>query len=196
MNDCDPELFEAELRKLTPAQPPAELMARLAAARPAPAQAPADRRAALRSPAPAAQPRSLFSPVGRRSPAAPGFSQPSTLNPQPFWPLLLRWLAPAAAVAALAVTLRVWLPSRHANRQPGNQLSVAAQPTIKADAVEIDQQLVAAFDAVARLPGGQPIRFRCREWSDEVVLRDSARGIVIEQRMPRLEVVPVSFETY
>jgi hypothetical protein len=94
------------------------------------------------------------------------------------------------------VALLVWLPSRHANRQPGNQLSVAAQPTIKADAVEIDQQLVAAFDAVARLPDGQPIRFRCREWSDEVVLRDSARGIVIEQRMPRLEVVPVSFETY
>jgi hypothetical protein len=56
--------------------------------------------------------------------------------------------------------------------------------------------LVAAFDAVARLPDGQPVRFRCREWSDGVVLRDSARGIVIEQRMPRLEVVPVSFETY
>jgi len=37
MNGGDPELFEAELRKLTPAKPPAEFMAGLAAARPAPA---------------------------------------------------------------------------------------------------------------------------------------------------------------
>jgi len=163
MNGCDPELFEAELRKLTPARPPAELMARLAAARPAP--------------------------------AAPVFPQPKTQNPQPLWPLLLRWLAPAAAVAALTAALLVWWPQPE-NQQHKNQLTAAAQLPMKADAVEIGQQLVAAFDAVARLPDGQPIRFRCREWSDEVVLRDSARGIVIEQRMPRLEVVPVSFETY
>ena len=35
MNDRDYELFEAELRKLAPAKPPAELMAKLAAAAPA-----------------------------------------------------------------------------------------------------------------------------------------------------------------
>ena len=29
MNDCDHEQFEAELRKLAPARPPAELMAKL-----------------------------------------------------------------------------------------------------------------------------------------------------------------------
>jgi len=67
---------------------------------------------------------------------------------------------------------------------------------IKADDVEIDQRLVSSFDAVAQLPSGLPVRFRCREWADEVVLRDTARGIVIEQRAPRLEVVPVSFEMY
>lgn len=159
MNDRDHELFEAELRKLSPAKPPAELMAKLAAAAPA------------------------------------RVHQPSTTNYQPSWWLLLRWLAPAAAVAAV-VALLVWAPSRHGNRQESPQPSAAAQPALKADNVEFDQQLVASFDAVARLPSGQPVRFRCREWADAVVLRDSASGIEVEQRTPRLEVVPVSFETY
>jgi hypothetical protein len=159
MNDCDQELFEAELRKLAPARPPAELMARLTASGPAPVP------------------------------------RPSTLNTQPSWRLLLRWLAPAGAVAAVVV-LVVWWPSGHEDRQNSNQQMAAAQPALKADNVEFDQQLVASFDAVARLPSGQPVRFRCREWADAVVLRDSASGIEVEQRTPRLEVVPVSFETY
>jgi hypothetical protein len=102
----------------------------------------------------------------------------------------------AAAGAAVAAALLVWWPFRPENRQPSRPLVPAAEPALKADDVEIDQQLVAAFDAVARLPDGQPIRFRCREWADAVVLTDTARGLVIEQRTPRLEVVPVSFETY
>jgi len=56
--------------------------------------------------------------------------------------------------------------------------------------------LVATFDAVGQLPDGEPIRLRCRQWRDEVILRDSARGVVIERQSPRLEVVPVKFETY
>jgi hypothetical protein len=94
------------------------------------------------------------------------------------------------------VVLVVWWPSGHEDRQNSNQQMAAAQPALKADNVEFDQQLVASFDAVARLPSGQPVRFRCREWADAVVLRDSASGIEVEQRTPRLEVVPVSFETY
>jgi hypothetical protein len=163
MNDGDPELMEAKLRRLTPARPPAELMARLAAARPAPAPVP---------------------------------PQPSTSNPQLPGLALLRWLGLVAAGAAVAAAFLVWWPSRPENRQASNALSATAEPALKADDVEIDQQLVAAFDAVARLPDGQPVRFRCREWAEEVVLTDTARGIVIEQRTPRLEVVPVSFETY
>jgi hypothetical protein len=62
--------------------------------------------------------------------------------------------------------------------------------------VQIDQALVWSFDAVARLPSGEPIRFRCREWMDQVVLSDRDRGVVFEQRAPRVEVVPVRFETY
>ena len=71
-----------------------------------------------------------------------------------------------------------------------------AQTTLKADTVEIAREWVGSFDAVARMPGGEPVRFRCREWTDAVVWRDSAHGIVVEQRTPRLEVVPVSFDTY
>ena len=64
---------------------------------------------------------------------------------------------------------------------------------LKADDVEIDQPVGWPLSTLSReLPNGQPVRFRCREWSDEVVLRDSASGIVIEQRTPRLEVVPVT----
>jgi hypothetical protein len=96
----------------------------------------------------------------------------------------------------VAITLLLWRWSRPENEASGSAPVAADKPVLKADDVEFDQQLVASFDAVARLPSGQPVRFRCREWSDEVVLRDSVSGIVIEQRTPRLEVVPVSFETY
>jgi hypothetical protein len=67
---------------------------------------------------------------------------------------------------------------------------------LKADDVQIDEQLVSTFDAVAPLPSGEPVRFRCRQWLDEVVLRDSKRGVEVTRRVPRVEVVPVSFETY
>jgi hypothetical protein len=111
------------------------------------------------------------------------------------WIPRLRWLAPAAAVVLVAGVLtwrwntRIHEPS---NPHPGSSNG----PAITADAVQIDHELVSTFDAVARLPGGEPVRFRCREWMDEVVLRDTARGVVIEQRTPRMEVVPVRFETY
>jgi len=71
-----------------------------------------------------------------------------------------------------------------------------AAPALKADNVQIDQELLSAFDTVARLPSGEPVRFRCRTWMDQVVLTDKQRGVVIEQRTPRIEVVPVRFETY
>ncbi len=203
MNDGDHQLFEAELRKLAPARPPAEFMAKLVAACGQPSgvrtgfglrqssgafgwgRADRKRQRAGAVQEAAAPTRSAPLPV----------SQLSTLNYQLTWRLLLRWLAPAAAVAAV-VALLVWWPSRHDQRQNGKQGRAAAQPALRADNVEFDQKLVAAFDAVARLPSGQPVRFRCREWADAVVLSDSARGIVVEQRTPRLEVVPVSLETY
>lgn len=181
MNNGDHELFEAELLKLTPARPPAGLMEKVAACQPG----------FLRQ-----MPDTVQDAAGpNRFSSAPNLRL-STLNHQPAWWRLLRWLAPAAAVGAAALTLLFWRWSRPESGASGNALAAADKPVLKADDVEFDQQLVASFDAIARLPSGQPVRFRCREWSDEVVLRDSVRGIVIEQRTPRLEVVPVSFETY
>lgn len=161
MNDCDQELFEAELRKLTPAPPSAELMRKLATA--------------------------------KRGNAGP---RPSISNTHPSCWGLLRWLAPGAAVGAAAVAWLVWRPSAPEPVRHAQPVAAPARPALRADEVEFDQRLVASFDAVARLPSGQPVRFRCREWADAFVLRDSASGIVIEERAPRLEIVPVSFETY
>jgi hypothetical protein len=82
---------------------------------------------------------------------------------------------------------------------PGNSSkdgAVADAAPLKADDVQVREQLVSSFDAVAKLPTGEPVRFRCQKWVDQVVLRDKKRGVVIEQRTPRLEVVPVGFETY
>ncbi len=168
MNEHDHESFEAELRRLAPARPPAEFMERLAAST-----------------------RPRLAPL----------SQASPVNCQPdWWRLLLRWLAPAGAIAAAAAALLAWWwfgVGSDGHGKPAAILQTAGtNPALKADDVEIDERLVASFDAVARLPSGESVRFRCREWADALVLRDSASGIVVEQRAPRLEVVPVSFETY
>ena len=105
----------------------------------------------------------------------------------------MRWLLPASAAAAIMVV---------ALRQSPKPPTVTVDKTksdpsgLRADDVQFEQNLVASFDAVAQMPNGDPVRFRCREWSDGMTLRDSSRGIVVEQRTPRLEVTPISFETY
>lgn len=110
------------------------------------------------------------------------------------WTQLLRWLIPATALLAAAGL--VWLKLAHHEGRGSRPLAVTVNPAIKADSVQIDEQLVGSFDAVGRLPDGEPVRFRCRQWMDNVVLRDKTRGVVIEQRTPRVEVIPVRFETY
>ena len=109
----------------------------------------------------------------------------------------LTWLAPAGAVAALCAGLYL----KHQRITPPQKLgsptaTASSHPVLKADRVEIDRQLVADFHAVAKLPSGEPVRFRCEQWMDKVRWRDSAKGVVIEQTTPRLEIVPVRFETY
>jgi hypothetical protein len=123
----------------------------------------------------------------RRTAVGPG---PQTESPG-FW-LWLRWLAPATA-AVLVLALVVARNQRDGSAPPR---TARVEPTLKADEVVIDRKLLASFDTVANLPDGEPVRFRCREWVDAVTLRDSGRGVEVEQRTPRLEVVPVSFETY
>ena len=67
---------------------------------------------------------------------------------------------------------------------------------LKADKLEIDRHLIARFDAIGHLPNGQPVRFRCAQWLDNVSVRDSATGLLIERTAPRLEIVPIGFEAY
>ncbi len=164
MNDHKQELFEAELRRMAPARPPTDFMARLVAAGP---------------------------PDKIRHQA-----QPPVVSGLRAWSLLrLRWLVPAAAVVIVAA-LGVWQVGLWPARLSWQTRPASAAPALKADAVRIDRELISAFDAVARLPSGEPVRFRCSQWMDQVVLSNKERGIVIEQRTPRVEVVPVRFETY
>ena len=175
MNENETERFEAQLRCVRPAQPPADFMQRLKSEVPILVT---ERRTQI---APAA-------PTERGAvPEMLGSSEGTT---RPAWlPLVLRWLIPAAAMLIFGAIL--WRANLPAGRRP----ELASTP-VKADDVRIDQQLVSTFDAVALLPTGEPVRFRCREWMDEVVLRDSRRGVEVARRVPRVEVVPVRFETY
>ncbi len=108
-------------------------------------------------------------------------------------PTWLWWLAPAPALVCLAVILNQPHPGV---RKPPLPAHPGVQASFKADQVEIDRQLVTNFDAIAQLPSGAPVRFRCEQWMDKVRLRDSAAGLVLERTTPRLEIRPVKFETY
>lgn len=114
--------------------------------------------------------------------------------PVPRWKLRwAEWLAAwrgLAVVAPAATVLLLWLALRPAAGPAENTFG------IKANAVQVDHSLVASFDAVAQLPGGEPVRFHCRKWQDDVVVHDDANGVFITQSTPRVEVVPVRFETY
>lgn len=134
----------------------------------------------------------------RLHPAPPMLSREFEMRPRAQvgrldWSLWLRWLAPVTAVAvALLVLVSQW--NRGRNSAPPT--TAAAAPTLKADQVEIDRQLLGSFDAVANMPDGEPVRFRVHQWMDAITLRDSVRGVEVVQRTPRIEVVPVSFATY
>ena len=105
------------------------------------------------------------------------------------------WRGPAtfvsAAAAAMVLLWLTWHPSA------GESKATAAESTgIKANAVQVGHSLLASFDTIAQVPGGEPVRFRCREWQDDVVVHDDAHGLVISKSTPRVEIVPVRFEVY
>lgn len=129
---------------------------------------------------------------------APESARPARKTSLPWGLLLLRWLTPVAAVVVLTAIL--WRSQNQvAERpalEPANEPKAAAAPTIKADNIQIGEELVSSFDAVARLPSGEPVRFRVERWMDEVAVDDSAQGLSFERRMPRVVVTPVRFETY
>ena len=172
MNDNELERFEAHLRSVGPARPPAGFLERLKSET---AALVVERRAQTAIAGSPAQPE--------RTTAPELFAWSSWLS------LVLRWLVPATAV--LVVGGIIWKANLPAGRGP----ETAGTP-VRADDVRIDQQLVSTFDTVELLPSGEPVRFRCREWMDEVVLRDSRRGVEVARRVPRVDVTPVPFETY
>jgi hypothetical protein len=109
------------------------------------------------------------------------------------WFMELRWLV-AATPVVIAVVVFTWLELRPGDNS--DTFTPANLPGIKATDVRVDHALVTSFEAVAELPGGEPVRFQCREWRDQVQMRDSSHGLTIEQSSPRIEVIPVRFETY
>jgi hypothetical protein len=137
--------------------------------------------------------------MARLTDARPVVSQARSAEPKPIapafdWLRLLRWVMPATALLIAAGL--VWVRSTPRVGRPSGQPGAEAPATLNADSVQLDQELVSSFDAVARLPDGEPVRFHCRKWMDNLVVSDKRRGVVIEQRAPRVEVVPVRFETY
>jgi hypothetical protein len=114
------------------------------------------------------------------------------------WLRVLRLALPAAAVVLVAAAI-VWRnasPSKLAETAPKSASGMVGTAPLKADDVKIDQELVSSFDTLARLPGGEPVRFRCNQWLDEVTFSNKAQGLVLQERTPRLEIVTVGFETY
>lgn len=109
------------------------------------------------------------------------------------WPFRPRWLAPALAAA---VALIIVVSQGDRERNSATSTTAASVPTLRADQVEIDRQLLGSFDAIANMPDGEPVRFRFQEWMDAVTVRDSVRGVEVVHRTPRIEVVPVRFATY
>jgi hypothetical protein len=167
VTDQELEKFEQQLRRTKPAKPPELFAARLLAAE-------------------------LQVDQFSKS-ALPGTPIPDYLR---LLRQLLQWFIPATAVALVAVGLwRGRLPTT--NRIAGSEASdPSGPPALTANDVKIDQQLVSSFDAVAKLPSGEPVRFRCENWMDQVVLSDKSRGLIVENRQPRFEVVALGFDTY
>ena len=146
---------------------------------------------------PAQPPRVFMAKLVASRPGQPPRREPSTVrvNRVSNWDLVMRWLFPATALLVFSVFC--WrlgfVPASGPTRLRNPAATAAA---LKADDVQIAHELVSSFDAVARLPSGEPVRFRCRQWMDQVVFSDKDRGIAVEERRPRVEVIPVRFETY
>ena len=151
----------------------------------------------LRRLKPAPLPDKLQSRLEDLAPTAPAgqeIRQPSR-SAVPAWWLWLRWLAPATAVL-LAVTVFISQGGRLRNLNSAPPAISKSVPALKADQIEIDQQLLGSFDTVAEMPDGEPVQMRVNQWMDEVTLRDSTTGVEVLQRIPRIKVVPVSFAVY
>src|ERR1039458_3364811 len=137
MNDNELERFEAELRSTGAARPPADFMQRLNSEVPALGS---ERRAQ----------NELAALTARvEAPVKPEVARASEPDVRPSWlPLILRWLAPAAAV--LVVGTIIW----RANLPGGHRPQRASSP-VRADDVRIEHQLVSTFDTAGMPPSAE-----------------------------------------
>ncbi len=152
--------------------------------------------AELRAFQPAPTPPELLARLDAARPSALPPARPQATR-RVGWPALSfwRWFAPATAFAVLALAFAIW---QWPHGSPaGLEKAVKVTPSSPSpEIVEIDRELVSSYDAIAELSSGVPVRFNCQPWEDKFVFRDRLRGIAIERTTPRLEIVPVSFETY
>lgn len=150
---------------------------------------------ALRQVAPAKLPAELLDRLRAAKPCAPPVkrARPRKISWLAGWWAGWRWVM-AATPVVLAAIIVLRMESRP-GAGPG-KISSAASPGMKINAVQVDHALVSSFDAVVQLPGGEPVRFRCRKWMDAVRMSDDSHGVMIERSSPRVEVIPVRFETY
>ena len=150
--------------------------------------------AALRQIRPAAPPSDLLMRLGATKPVPRAV--PAALPSAAFqWrPLLALWRGLMHGAPAAAVLLLVWL-AWHPVGRPARWSPTASAGT-SSNAVQVGHSLLASFDTVAQLPGGAPVRFRCREWQDKVTIHDAANGMEVTQTTPRVEIFPIRFETY
>lgn len=148
----------------------------------------------MRRVAPAAAPEELTDRLHAARPSAQPANpvRPNRISGSYDWLVSLRWLV-AATPVIIAVIAIVRIESRpHIVATKPD----AAAAGITANDVRVDHALVSSYDAVAQLPNGEPVRFRCNKWMDDVVMKDKSHGLVIQQSSPRVEVIPVRFETY
>lgn len=174
MNDPELDVFETELKKLRPAKAPEELVTRLLDGR-------------------------QHAPVPRPT------RNEGRAHRELSWRRILWVLAPACAALVL---LGVLLNSERGGPTRAERSSKAPEPPVRTtsapeaapkeleDALEIDRYLVASFETVAESPERGPVRLRVDQWLDTVVFRDADTGIAIERHIPRVQVVPVRFESY
>jgi len=148
--------------------------------------------ATLRQVTPAAPPEEFVARL--RAVAVHAQSRPARGKMAFRWVNIFRGWRAAAIVAPAAAMILLWLAFRIPTA-PENAASPRSTD-MKANAVQVGHLLVASFDTVAQLPGEEPVRFRCKEWEDEVVVHDDAHGVVITKSTPRVEMVPVRYEIY
>jgi anti-sigma-K factor RskA len=150
--------------------------------------------AGLRQIPPAAPPAELMARLRAATATAQSKSQGTTRAVFHLPDFLSFWRMAGVGVSAavtILLTLLLWRPEM----KPA-KTSLASATGMDVNAVQVGHSLLASFDTVAQAPDGEPVRFRWREWEDNVVIHDDAHGVVVSKTVPRIEVVPVRIETY